>query len=209
MAEKYLVGVEREDLRLGEAALDLDGEQRLLHLAVKRAVGREKQIAGELHGERGRSLHSPAGFDVAIRRAYDAPDVDARVAVEILVFDRDQRVAENLRIIVIAGDDAALEREGADDFALSVIEFGDGTGTVTFEFFDLGQVGRIDEQQSNCGADSGREQDEQPEEDVSDQLPSGDFHRWKMLIDDFQGASFKISEFRRFQCYRKGQVSRF
>ena len=155
VAEEYLVGVEREDLRLGESALDLDGEQRLLHLAVKRAIGREKQIAGELHGERGCSLHSPAGFDIAIRRAYDAPDVDARVPVKILVFDRDQRIAENLRIVVIAGDDAALQREGADDSALSVVEFGDGTGTVTFELFNLGQAGRIHEQQSNGGADSG------------------------------------------------------
>ena len=186
VAEKYLVGVEGEDLRLGEAALDLDGEQRLLHFAVERAVGREKQIAGELHGERGCSLHFPAGFDVAIGRAYDAPDVDARVPVEILVFDRDQRVAKNFRIIVVGGDDAALQRESADDSALSVIEFGDGTGTVTLEFFDLRQVRRVDQQQPNRRAHGGREQDEQSEHDEPDQLPSTNFHRRKMFEDKFQ-----------------------
>ena len=93
MAEEYLVGVEGEDLRLGEPPFDLDGEQRLLNLAIKGTVRREKQIAGELHGEGGGSLHLPAGFDIAIRGAYNAPDIDARVAVEVLVFDGDQRVA--------------------------------------------------------------------------------------------------------------------
>ncbi len=177
VAEKNLVGVEREDLRLGEAALDLDGKQRLLHLAIKRAVGREKQIAGELHGERGGSLHFPAGFDIAIRRACDAPEVDARVPVEILVFDRDQRIAQNFGIVVIGGDDAALQREGADDSPLSVIEFGDGTGTVTFELLDLGQVGRVDQQQPGGRAHRGGEQDEQSEQDESHQLPSANFYR--------------------------------
>ena len=60
VAEKNLVGVEREDLRLGEAALDLDGEHRLLHLALQRAVGREKKIARQLHGQRGGALHLAA-----------------------------------------------------------------------------------------------------------------------------------------------------
>src|SRR6202030_3091864 len=42
VAEEYLVGVEREDLRLRKSALDLDGEQRFLYFAIKRAVGRKK-----------------------------------------------------------------------------------------------------------------------------------------------------------------------
>ena len=207
VAEKNLVGVEREDLRLGEAALDLDGEQRLLHLAIKRAVGREKQIARELHGERGCSLHFPAGFDIAIRRAYDAPEVDARVPVEILVFDRDQRVAENFRIIVIGGDDAALQREGADDSALSVIEFGDGAGAVTFEFFDLWQVRRVDQQQARRPRPPRRRAGRairtrrvRPAS-VRQFLSSEDVQR---QVSRFQ--RFKVSM---FQCYRKGQVSRF
>src|ERR1700726_24506 len=185
VAEEYLVGVEREDLRLRKSALDLDGEQRFLYFAIKRAVGRKKQIARELHGEGGCSLHLPAGFEIAISSAYDAPDVDTGVPIEIFVFDRDQGIAEYLRIVVIRSNDAALERKGADDSTLSVIEFGDGTGTVTFEFFDLGQVRRVDEQQSSGRAHPGGEQDEQPEEDDSDQLQSANFYRRKMLVDDF------------------------
>ena len=200
MAEEYLVGVEREDLRLGEPALDLDGEQRFLHLAIKRAVGRKKQIAGELHGERGCSLHFPAGFDVAISSAYDAPDVDARVPVEIFVFDRDQGVAEHLRIIVIGGDHAALQRKRADDSTLSVVEFGDGTGTVTFEFFDLGQIRRVDEQQSSGRAHRGGEQRRAIRTGRSDQLQSANFYRRKMLVDDFHQRAQRLG--RRFQSFK-------
>src|SRR5258708_31328911 len=134
VAQEYLVGVEGEDLRLGKPALDLDGEQRLLYLAIKRAVGRKKQIARQLHRERRCSLDFPARFYVAISRAYDAPDVDARVPVEVFVFDRDKRIAENLRIVVVRGDDTALQRKGADHSALSAVEFGDRAGTVTLEF---------------------------------------------------------------------------
>src|SRR4029077_3402054 len=112
--------------------------------------------------------------------AYYAPDVDARVPVEIFVFDRDQRIAENFRIVVVRGDDAALQRKGADDSSLSVVEFGDGAGTVTFEFFNLGQVRRVDEQQSSGRAHRGGEQDEQSEEDEPNQLQSANFYRRKM-----------------------------
>src|SRR5260221_13232257 len=86
-----------EDLRLGEPALDLDGEQRLLYLAIKRAVGREKQVARQLHRERQCSLHFPARFDVAIRSAYDTPDIDARVPAEVFIFDRDMPIAHDVR----------------------------------------------------------------------------------------------------------------
>src|SRR5271155_2082217 len=108
--------------------------------------------------------------------------------VEILVFNRDQRVAENFWMIVIGGDDAALKREGSDDSTLRVIEFGDGAGTILFKFFNLGQIRRIDQQQASCGAHGGGEQDEQSEQEASDQLPIANFYRRKMLENDFHGA---------------------
>ena len=101
--------------------------------------------------------------------------------VEILVFDRDQRIAEDLRVVVIAGDDAALQRKGADNSALSVVQFGHGTGAITFELFDLGQVRRVDKQQARRRAHRGSEQDEQSEHDESDQLPSANLYRRKMF----------------------------
>ena len=97
MAEINLVGVQGENLRLGETALDLHRQQRFLNLAMKRAVGRKEEIARQLHGQGGCALHSAAGPDVAIGGAGDAPHVDAPVPVEVLVFDRDQRLAQDRR----------------------------------------------------------------------------------------------------------------
>jgi len=121
VAEVDLVGVQRENLGLGEAAFNLDGQQRLLDLAMKRAVGRKKKIARELHGEGRSALYSTARFDVPIGRAGDPPDVDAPVAVELFVFDREQRVTEHRRKIVVGRDDPALQGKGADDASLLVV----------------------------------------------------------------------------------------
>jgi hypothetical protein len=191
VTEEYLVGVESEDLRLGETALDLDGQQRLLHLAIKRAVGREKQIAGQLHGECGRSLHFSSRLNVAVGRAHDAPEVDAGVLVEVLIFDGDERVAEDLRIIVIGGNHATLQREGADDPTLSVIEFGDRTRSITFELFDLRDVRRVDQEQASGRTHRGREQDEYSKQDTSDELSSANLYAREMLINNFQRPSFQ------------------
>ncbi len=135
-----------------------------------------------MHGERGGSLHFAAGFDVAIGRAHDAPEVDARVGVEILVFDGDERVAQDLRIVVVGGDDAALQGEGADHAALRVVEFGNRTGAIAFQFIDLGQVGGIHENEPRRRAHRGREQNQQSVEDDANQFPSGGFCRRRVLI---------------------------
>ncbi len=111
VAEIDLVGVQGEDLRLGETPLDLHRQQRFLNLAMKGPVGRKKKIARQLHGQGGSALHSAAGLDVAVGRPRDAPDVDAPVPVEVLVFDRNQRLAQDFGIVVIAGDHPALQRE--------------------------------------------------------------------------------------------------
>src|SRR5579885_829664 len=49
VSEKNLIGVEREDLRLGEATLDLDREHRFLDFALPASVGGEEEVACELH----------------------------------------------------------------------------------------------------------------------------------------------------------------
>src|SRR5579863_7183999 len=56
MAESNLVGIKSEDLRLGEATLDLDGEHGFLYLALPASIRRQEEIARELHGQRGCAL---------------------------------------------------------------------------------------------------------------------------------------------------------
>ncbi len=126
MPEIDLVGVEGEDLRLGEAALDLDGQHHLLHLAAEVAVGREKQVARQLHGERGSALGAAVEHHVAPGRAEDAPHVDAPVLLELFVLGGDQRVAQHFGKVVVAVDDAPLQSELPDHAVLVVVELGDG-----------------------------------------------------------------------------------
>ena len=61
MAEQHLVRIEGEDLALGVALLDLQGDDGLLDLALEAGVADAepdvfgKQVAGELLGERARA----------------------------------------------------------------------------------------------------------------------------------------------------------
>ncbi len=135
-AEINLVAVEREDLLLGEGALDLDGEIGLLNFAHGGAVGGEKEIARQLHGEGGRALGAAMRADVVPGGAGHAKDIDAPVRLEVLVFDGDDGLAQNGREAVVADHLAALQREGADDAALAVVEIGGGGGAVLLELLE-------------------------------------------------------------------------
>src|SRR5579864_3273 len=196
MSECNLVGVQSEDLRLGEAALDLDREHGLLHLALPVAVGGKEQVARELHGQRGRALDFASGFDVTVGSADDAPEVYPGVTVEIFVFDRDQRVAEHRREIVVAHDDSSLQRERADDFSVIIIEFSDRAGPIGFERVHLGQVGGVYEQQATGGADQNRDQDQQAKQDAAYELAPADFHLGEVFVKNLHGALSQDSTWR-------------
>ena len=83
--------------------------------------GEEKKIARQLHGQRGCALHFAAGFDIAIGRSNDAPEIDSRMTVEIFVFDGNQRIPQDRGKIVVACDHPALQRKRADHAVVIVI----------------------------------------------------------------------------------------
>lgn len=139
-AQVNLVAVEREDLLLGEGALDLDGEICLLNLAPRGAVGAEEKIASQLHGQRRRALRAAVAADVVERGAGHAEDVDAPVRLEIFIFDRNYSLAQHRCEAVVSDDLAPLKRECADQPAVAVVEIGDSGGTEVFQLIDLRQV---------------------------------------------------------------------
>src|SRR5581483_2904546 len=147
-AEINLVAVERKDLLLRESTLDLDSEIRLLYLAAGGPVRREKEIARQLHGQSGSALRSSMAADVVPGRAGHAKYVDAPVRLEVFVFDRDHRLAQDRREVVIAYDDAALQSERTDQATLAVIEVSSRRGAIAFEIVDLRQIRRIDQRES-------------------------------------------------------------
>src|SRR5215472_4269264 len=179
-----LVGVKREDLLLGEAALDLDGEHHFLHLATKVAVRREEQVARQLHGQCRGALGAALQQNVTPRCPEDTPHIYAPVLLEILVFGGDQGIAQNLREVGVAVDDAPLQRELANDAVLVVVKLGDGAGAIMFELGDLRQVGGVDEDQPADGAGECGNDDQKREEGIANQLQTETGRRWRNFCDD-------------------------
>ena len=76
------VEVELEDLVLGEARFEPQGEERLLDLALDGALVAQEQVLGELLGDRGAALDDAAGARIGHDGAERAGDVDAEMLVE-------------------------------------------------------------------------------------------------------------------------------
>ena len=171
VGEINLVAVHRENLLLGVVALDLDGQQRFLDLAAHAAVGAvEKQRAGQLHGQRAGALGDATRQQIPPGRARDAREVHAPVLIEVLVLGGENGVLQNRRDLLVGKQDAALQREAADNLAVVGIEFGDDIGTEIFQGANLGKVARIDKQQPRQRAQRNRAQQQQRKSDASDNL---------------------------------------
>jgi len=93
-AEIDLVEIELEDLVLAVGLFDTEGQNRFLDLSVKRLVGRQQEVLGNLLGDGGCTDEAAAGTDVLhihCHGAHQPADIDAGMIVEILVFSRKKR----------------------------------------------------------------------------------------------------------------------
>ena len=93
--------IEREDVVLGELALELDGPHGLAQLRAERAVGARLEQARDLHGERGTARDDAPVRDELERRAATASG-STPLVVEALVLVGDQQI-EVTRIDVFHG----------------------------------------------------------------------------------------------------------
>jgi len=99
VAEEDLVCVHGDDLVLGVALLDVDGEQRLLDLARELALTFQEQVEGQLLGQRGRAATraDPAIDDGVPHSAENRFGIDAAVLVELGVLNGYDRELEVVR----------------------------------------------------------------------------------------------------------------
>ena len=95
----------------------------------------------------------------------DAQHVDAPVRLEALVFNGDDGLAQHRGKVVVVDHLAALQRKGADDAALAVVEIGGGGGAVALQIVNLGQIDGVDQREAGqrAGNDGQEQQDDQRE----------------------------------------------
>ena len=144
--EIHLVAVEREDLVLRVALLDLDREDGFLDLPLPRLFVGEEQLAGELLGQRARAAGLPPLEDVLHQRDDDAGNAEAEVLLEAGVFGGEDRLLQLRRDRFVGNDLAPLDRELADDFATRAVDPRDRARRVVVERRDPRQVAGIGEE---------------------------------------------------------------
>ena len=144
VAEVDRVQVLGEDLRLGPLARQVVGQRRLAQLLEQRAlVLGAHRVLDELLGDRRAALDGLLLDDVLDERAPDAADVDARVAEEAAVLDRDDRVAHARRDLAVADQEPALVvGQDAELTAVDVVEHRVAGVLVLLAVLQVGQVGR-------------------------------------------------------------------
>ena len=123
-AEIDAVQIEFEDLVLRVAALEPKRQDRLLDLARQRALLGQKQILGELLGQRRAALYAAPAGHVAQKRARHADRIDAVMVVESPVLDGHERLGQIGRqvdepdrraaCVATIGDERAVVGEDGD-----------------------------------------------------------------------------------------------
>ena len=109
-AEVDLVEVELENLVLRIGALDADGEDCFLELAVELLLARQQEVLGHLLGDGGGAFGALLAvvLQVVEHRARDAGEVEAAVLVEALVLGGQERGDHQLGHDVDRHEDAPL-----------------------------------------------------------------------------------------------------
>ena len=144
----HLVRVHGENLRLGEVSLNLDGQQHFLEFSAEALVGREEKHLAELLGQGAGALRLAPFHQVFAGGAEDAENIHSHVALKVPVLDGNHRVAKDGRNLVVAHNDAVLQGKAADGRAVVGVDFRHHIGAVILQLAHLGEVGRVNKNQS-------------------------------------------------------------
>ena len=162
VAEIDLVGVHREDLVLGVAPLDLEGDEGFVDLARERLLRREEDRAGELLRERRAALGVATLLEVRHEGRDRAAHVDAPVPEEVLVLGGHDRVADDRRDLGARNQDPPLDGVAGDRRAVARRDLGDDVRPVGRE---LRNAGNADEPGRDRAGDRAEETDDEEGKD--------------------------------------------
>ncbi len=116
------IKIEFQDFILAEPGLQPDREERLVHLALDGALIAQKQVLGQLLGDRGTALAHAAGLGIGQQRTHRAGDVDAEMVVEPAILGRQRRLDQIVRKILERDRIIVLDAAAADRVAVAVEE---------------------------------------------------------------------------------------
>ena len=122
LPEINLIDIKLENLVLGEIAFDLDGQHGLGQFARKSFFIRQKKIARHLHGDSRGSLFGAAGEQIRTDSAQDTYCIHAPMAIETLVFSRDNGIAHMLGHFIDRHERASFFPEFCDQGAIACID---------------------------------------------------------------------------------------
>src|ERR1035437_1665539 len=90
--------------------------------------------------------------------------------LEALVFNGDHSLTEHRGKVVIIDHYAPLQRKGADDASLLVVEFGGGGGVIAFQVVNLRQIDGVDQHEPAQRAGNHSESEQSSEGKLAGQL---------------------------------------
>ena len=141
-AERDFVEVQLEDLFLAQRILDPHRQDRLAHFAPVAELVGQQQVLGNLLGDRRGADGTAAARQIGDDRRGDARIIDAAVAEKRLVFGRQERTHQQLRIFAIVQLDAAFAGVAVDRLALAIADHRRQWRFIVAQLVNRGQVAR-------------------------------------------------------------------
>ena len=140
-AEIDAVEIELENFGLGEFALEPERQHHFLQLAPERALLGEEQVLGELLRDGRAALRDAAMQHVGRKRAREPDRIDAEVAVEAAILDRDEGARQIGRQLLERDGGAVHLAAGRERLAVDADDLDRWRALGNFERLDRGQVG--------------------------------------------------------------------
>src|SRR5262249_8267155 len=102
----------------------------------------------------------------------NAGEIDSPMLLEMLILNRSYSIKQNPRTLLIRHQDAALQREAADELPVVRINFRHHIGTIRFQSADFRQIALVNEEQPRGSAEKNRAEKQKCQRDSVYQFPT-------------------------------------
>ena len=172
-AQRDLIEIQLQDLRLRQRVLDPISEDRLLQLARRRIFVADQQVLGDLLRNRRAALGPPPRAELAgiiDHRAGEAGVIDPVMLEKGLVLGSQEGAHQQRRILGVAQFDAAFTRIGLNGYTIDPPHVGRQRRLVALERVDRRQAANDQHPQHQIGQ---RRQSHQSDERLYPPMPPG------------------------------------